>query len=169
MTTNSIDRRTALRGAAVVAAGATLAACGSSSTTTSAASSSPASVPSVDPTTTFDEIGGATPASAMATASNAAAAGNGVGSAAGIPVGGGAIFETAKLVVTQPTAGTYKAFTAVCTHQGCIVSTISNGSIICPCHGSTYSLKDGSVINGPATKPLAEEKITVTGGTIKLG
>lgn len=167
--TDSIDRRTALRGAAVVAAGATLAACSSSSTTTSAAPSSSASDPSVDAAKTFDAIGGATPAAAMTTASGAAAAENGVGSASGVAVGGGAIFEAAKLVVTQPAAGTYKAFTAVCTHQGCIVSTISNGTIICPCHGSTFSIKDGSVINGPATKPLAEQKITVTGGTIKLG
>ena len=164
---DNVSRRTALQGAALVAASATLAACGGSAT--AAPATSTAANPTVDPATTFDAIGGATPAAAMPTASKAASAENGIGSASGIAVGGGAVFDAAKVVVTQPSAGSYKGFTAVCTHQGCLVSTISNGSIICPCHGSTFSIKDGSVLNGPATKPLAEAKITVTGGTIKLG
>jgi Rieske Fe-S protein len=71
-------------------------------------------------------------------------------------------------VVTQPTSGQFKCFTAVCTHQGCIVSDVSDGTINCACHGSQYSIEDGSVVQGPATFPLSEEKITVTGDQISL-
>ena len=63
-------------------------------------------------------------------------------------------------------AGQFKAFTAVCTHQGCIVATVANGTIDCPCHGSKFSAADGSVVNGPATSPLAPVTITVHGTSI---
>lgn len=169
MQNNRLDRRSAIRGAAVVAAGATMAACGSSSTPAASGSSS-AATPTLDATKTFDAIGGASaPVTTGVTVSGAAAAENGIGNTAGVAVGGGAVFETAKVVVTQPTAGSYKAFTAVCTHQGCLVASVANGAISCPCHGSSFSIKDGSVLNGPATEPLKEEKITVSGTTIKLG
>ncbi len=72
-------------------------------------------------------------------------------------------------MVTQPEAGSFKAFTAVCTHQGCIVSTVSGGTINCPCHGSKFSIKDGSVVNGPATQPLAAIAIKVEGTSIVQG
>jgi nitrite reductase/ring-hydroxylating ferredoxin subunit len=49
----------------------------------------------------------------------------------------------AAVVVTQPTAGEYKAFTAVCTHMQCIVGSVANNVIQCPCHGSQYSAKTG--------------------------
>lgn len=164
MHTNDIDRRTALRGAAVVAAGVTLAACGSESGTT-AAGATP------DPTSIASVIGDVSPipSATEATASNAAAAENGLGNAAAVQVGGGVIFQAQKVVVTQPTAGKFKAFTAVCTHQGCLVGSVANGAITCPCHGSSFSIKDGSVISGPATAPLKEEKVTASGGTLKLG
>ena len=74
----------------------------------------------------------------------------------------------AKVVVTQPTAGVFKAFTAVCTHQGCIVASVANGTINCPCHGSMYSVADGSVKGGPAPAPLAAVPVTVAGDTITL-
>jgi Rieske Fe-S protein len=70
------------------------------------------------------------------------------------------------VVVTQPTAGSFKAFTAVCTHQGCTVGSVSGGAIHCPCHGSAFSIKDGSVVNGPATQPLAAVSIKVEGTSI---
>ena len=87
---------------------------------------------------------------------------------ADIPVGGGKIFEGAQIVVTQPSAGEFKAFSAVCTHQGCIVSKIASGTIDCACHGSEYSIDDGSVEHGPATKGLAEKTVTVTGDTLTV-
>ena len=83
-----------------------------------------------------------------------------------VPVGGGKILTDKKIVITQPHAGTFDAFTAVCTHQGCIVTTVSGGTINCPCHGSKFSITNGSVVNGPATSPLAAVNIKVQGTSI---
>jgi Rieske Fe-S protein len=85
-----------------------------------------------------------------------------------IPEGGGKIFASQGVVVTQPTAGTYKAFSSKCTHQGCAVSSISNGVIVCPCHQSEFSVTDGSVKKGPATQALPAEQISVSGDSITL-
>jgi Rieske Fe-S protein len=78
-----------------------------------------------------------------------------------VPVGGGVILENADYVVTQPRKGSYKAFSKICTHQGCPVASVENGVIHCNCHGSAYSIKDGSVANPPATEGLAEAKTTI--------
>ena len=83
-----------------------------------------------------------------------------------IPVGGGKILTDKKIVITEPQSGTFKAFTAVCTHQGCIVDTVSGGTINCPCHGSKFSIANGSVVNGPAPSPLAPVSIEVQGTSI---
>ena len=85
---------------------------------------------------------------------------------ADIPLGGGKILADKKIVITEPQAGSFKAFTAVCTHQGCIVDTVSGGTINCPCHGSKFSIVNGSVVNGPATSPLAPIGIEVQGTSI---
>jgi len=87
-------------------------------------------------------------------------------STADIPVGGGKVLTDKKIVITQPQAGSFHAFTAICTHQGCIVSTVSGSTINCPCHGSKYSSVNGSVVNGPATLPLAAVSIKVQGTSI---
>jgi Rieske Fe-S protein len=87
---------------------------------------------------------------------------------ADVPVGGGAVVESAKVVVTQPTAGQYKAFTAVCTHSGCTVKTIADNQIHCPCHGSIFSATDGSVLSGPATAPLTALAAKVTGSNVDV-
>jgi Rieske Fe-S protein len=89
-------------------------------------------------------------------------------SASEIPVGGGKVFASEKVVVTQPTAGDFKAFSAICTHQGCTVRTVADGTIDCPCHDSKFSVTDGSVVEGPATRPLPSKQITVSGDTITL-
>jgi Rieske Fe-S protein len=86
-----------------------------------------------------------------------------------IEVGGGTVYPDEQIVITQPTEGQFKCFTAVCTHQGCIVSSVSGGVINCACHGSAFSIADGSVVNGPATQPLAAEAISVEGDAIVLG
>ncbi|MGW5864051.1 QcrA and Rieske domain-containing protein [Streptomyces sp. NPDC055239] len=86
-----------------------------------------------------------------------------------IPVGGGKIFKDKKVVVTQPAKGDFKAFSAICTHEGCTVSQVANGTINCPCHGSKYRVADASVVAGPAPRPLPPENITVTGNSITLG
>ena len=85
-----------------------------------------------------------------------------------IPVGGGKIFPNRNIVVTQPKAGEFKAFSSICTHQGCPVTKISGGTIDCTCHGSMYSIADGSVKGGPAPKPLPEKTVTVTGDTLEV-
>lgn len=85
-----------------------------------------------------------------------------------IEVGGGAIFPDEKVVVTQPSDGEFRAFSATCTHQGCLVTSVSEGTIRCPCHGSEFSVEDGSVQSGPARAPLPEVEIVVEGGRITL-
>ncbi|MEU1040130.1 Rieske (2Fe-2S) protein [Streptomyces sp. NPDC005551] len=97
-----------------------------------------------------------------------AAAGTVLAKTADIPEGGGKVFADQGVVVTQPTAGTFKAFSAKCTHRGCAVKGISDGIINCPCHGSQFSASDGSVKKGPATEPLAAAEISVDGDAIKL-
>ncbi|MFI0900994.1 Rieske (2Fe-2S) protein [Streptomyces sp. NPDC020983] len=86
-----------------------------------------------------------------------------------IPVGGGKVFADQKVVVTQPAAGRFKGFSAVCTHRGCTVIDVSDGTINCPCHGSKFKVEDGSVAHGPATSPLPPKTVTVSGDGITLG
>ena len=84
-----------------------------------------------------------------------------------IPVGGGKIFKDQKVVVTQPKKDEFKAFSAVCTHQGCTVQDVAGGTINCPCHGSKFST-DGSVVNGPAKQPLPPRQVMVEGNWIRV-
>ncbi|WBQ08538.1 Rieske (2Fe-2S) protein [Kribbella sp. CA-293567] len=156
------DRRAVLRGAAVAGLAGVgvplLAACGggdeaggtpSSGGTTAAPSSAPTSAPSSAPTSA------GTPPSGGAV----------LGPVGDVPVGGGKIYND-KIVVTQPTAGEYKGFSAICTHAGCPVKTIENNTINCLCHGSKFSLTDGSVTAGPAKSALPAVQVTVQGGNI---
>ena len=95
-----------------------------------------------------------------------AEAGASLASTADVPVGGGVVLKDEKIVVTQPTEGDFKAFTAVCTHKQCVVAEVADGTIKCGCHGSMYSAEDGSVTGGPAPAPLEEIAITVEGDQI---
>jgi nitrite reductase/ring-hydroxylating ferredoxin subunit len=135
-------RRAALAGAGFAGLAATLAACGGGSSSSS----------------------GSTSGSGQAGNSGNAA----LASTSEIPVGGGKVFSAEKVVVTQPTAGEFKAFSAVCTHMQCLVDKVASGTIDCPCHGSEFSVKNGSVVSGPAPSPLPAQAIKVTGGKIKL-
>ena len=146
-------RRVLVTGGVVAAAAAVTAACGSSGGGTA---SGPAA------TTAGSGTDSGSPA-----ASSPAAGGTTVPES-DVPVGGGTILADQKVVVTQPTAGQFKAFTAVCTHMGCTVASVANGTINCPCHGSQYSIKDGSVVAGPAPAPLAPVPFTISGKDIKL-
>jgi len=145
MTIEPTDRRTVLRGVAVIGAGAALTACGGGG-------------------------GGADSSSAGdEPKSEAPAAGTSLGKASEVPVGSGKIYTDEKVVVTQLAEGDFKAYSAVCTHMGCVVSSLDKSEIHCGCHGSAYSIKDGSVVKGPAPKALAAEKVTDESGTLKLG
>jgi Rieske Fe-S protein len=91
-----------------------------------------------------------------------------LGATSDIPVGGGAIYAAAKVVVTQPASGQYKAFSAVCTHVGCIVNKVTNGTIDCPCHGSEFKITNGAVVTGPAPSPLPARQIKIVKDQIIL-
>jgi Rieske Fe-S protein len=110
--------------------------------------------------------------SAPAAAGGGGSGGGGGGGAAvlaktaDVPVGGGTILTDKKIVITQPQSGTFHAFTAVCTHAGCTVGSVSSGTINCPCHGSRFNINNGSVVNGPAASPLAPINIKVQGTSI---
>ena len=94
------------------------------------------------------------------------AAGTKIAATADVPVGGGVVVKADKVVVTQPTKGEFKGFSAVCTHQGCLVSAVAGGTINCTCHGSKFSITDGSVVAGPAKAPLGDARVAVDGAQI---
>jgi Rieske Fe-S protein len=96
------------------------------------------------------------------------ASGTVLGTASEIPVGGGKIFTAARVVVTQPVRGQYKGFSAVCTHVGCILSEVADGTIDCPCHGSEFKITNGAVVTGPAPRPLPAKQIEVVDGKVVL-
>ncbi len=148
--TGCVDRRWLLRGGAGLAAGAGLVACGDDEDT------SPA-----DPSDTDPDGGGDTGGEDPAGSNGPLAA------KSDVPVGGGTIFGDAGVVVTQPAEGEFKAFSSVCTHQGCQVTEVTE-TINCPCHGSRFSLEDGSPVGGPAPSPLEEMQIDVEGDQISL-
>lgn len=159
MTEQKITRRHVLGGAAVAGVGVPLlAACGSGTTTAEDNSGAAGSGESTD---------GA--AAGGASSGDGSGGGTTLGPASDVSVGGGKIYPDANVVVTQPTAGTYVGFSAICTHQGCQVSSVSDGTINCPCHGSSFSIKDGSVVNGPASRPLEKAPVKVVGTDLVEG
>lgn len=166
-TTNEVstepNRRTVLKGLAVAGAAVpVLVACGSDSS-----NSSSDTTPTTDSTPTKSDP--TTPDGTGDTSSDGGSGGKVLVKASDVPVGGGVILAAQKLVVTQPKAGEFEGFSAVCTHMGCTVNDISNGLIICPCHGSQYSITDGSVQGGPAPAPLPKKPVSDDGGNIVAG
>ena len=140
-TTSALDRRTVFRGLAVGGVALPLlAACG----------------------------GGGSADNDPGGSGGSGASGGATVATSDVPEGGGKVLAAQKVVVTQPTKGDFKAFTAVCTHQGCIVSKVEGGEIICPCHSSHFSIKDGSPVSGPAQSPLASKNVTVEGDQISV-
>ena len=153
--TSGPARRTVVAAAGVAGLAVALTACGGSDDDSSG---------SADTSGTA----GSTGSSESASTGGGAAAGAALTTTADIPEGGGKVFDDQKVVVVQPTAGEFKAYSAVCTHSGCAVKSIADGVINCPCHNSNFSVTDGSVKSGPATKPLPAVQITVSGDSITL-
>jgi Rieske Fe-S protein len=83
-----------------------------------------------------------------------------------IPAGGGIVLGGADIVLVREPGGGVRGFSATCTHQGCRVSSVQDGVISCPCHGSRFSAADGSVESGPATRPLPPVAVTVRSGAV---
>ncbi|CAL9285969.1 Rieske (2Fe-2S) protein [Streptomyces griseoincarnatus] len=146
-------RRTVVAAAGAAGLAVALTACGGSD---DGATAAPA------------ESGGAADDAANGGGSGGSAGGTPLASTADIPEGGGKVFADQRVVVVQPSAGEFKAYSATCTHQGCAVKSVSDGLINCPCHNSNFSVTDGSVSSGPATEPLPEVRITVDGDSITL-
>ncbi|MGH4007389.1 MAG: Rieske (2Fe-2S) protein [Pseudonocardiaceae bacterium] len=142
-----MTRRAVMAGTGVLAVSATLAACSGDSAPQAPGEQEAPDAPDAPP---------------------AGSSGQPLANTSDIPLGGGMVFDDEQVVVTQPTPGEFKAFSAVCTHQGCTVNKVASGTIDCPCHGSKYAIADGSVVNGPAARPLAQRQITVSGDTIEL-
>ena len=141
-----VERRTVLQVSGVLAVGGVLAACGGGA--------------------------GSEPSGAAVAVASDAAGPSGEGAAIAlvgdVPVGGGVVNDEVAIVVTQPSDGSIKAFTAVCPHQGCLVSEVVDNEIICPCHDSRFSAVDGAVLQGPATEGLAAASVVVQGDSIVL-
>lgn len=100
--------------------------------------------------------------------SGAGAGGAALAKTADIPEGGGKVFSDEKVVVSQPAAGDFKAYSTICTHQNCPMTDLKEDTLSCACHGSQFSVLDGSVKKGPATRPLAAKRVTVSGDSITL-
>jgi Rieske Fe-S protein len=150
-----LGRRTIFIGAGAGVISAMVAACSTkfkeSATSNGSAATSTVDTPAVTTTTT------ATPA--------APAPPKVIAKTAQVPVGSGVIIDD--VVLTQPSRGIYKGFSVICTHAGCTVNKIANGTIDCPCHGSKFNL-DGSVANGPAARSLTARPVSVQGDSIVL-
>lgn len=151
MTHSPVSRRTVLGGAAAVGGAALLAACGSDDAPTDAADGA------ADDAAAADDAGAD---------ESEGASGEDLIAAAEVPVGGGVIVGAAQVVVTQPSEDTFAGFSSTCTHQGCQVSSVSDGLIICACHNSQFSIEDGSVVAGPATAPLPPVPVALDGDQV---
>lgn len=155
-------RRTALAGAGAIGVAGLATGCGTSAEEVGDTASAAASGAADAASSAADEAGDA--------ASDAAAgAGAALAAAADVPVGGGIVVTDAEVVLTQPTEGEFKAFSAVCTHQGCLVASVTDGQIVCPCHGSHFDIASGDVLSGPANAPLPSKTVSVAGPDIMLG
>lgn len=152
---DGLERRGLLRAAGVtglvVLGASTVAAC--SSSTASPGTAAPGSAGSAG--------------SGAAASSAGAPAGGGI-PVSSVPVGGGAIFADQKVVVTQPVAGTFKAFDTRCPHRGCAVNSISDKQIHCPCHQSAFDITTGARVAGPAETGLTARSVAVSGDTLSV-
>ena len=163
-----LTRRAVVAGGCGLAAVATLTACAGYGAGGPVTASAPNEAAGTAGGAASGKAGASAGGSAAGTAGAAGAGADAVAAVADVPVGGGIVLAARDLVVTQPVAGTFKGFSATCTHQGCKVAEVKGGTINCPCHGSRFAVADGTPAAGPATKPLPEKAVTVQGSSVVL-
>lgn len=139
----------------------TLAACTAPLPDSSGSGATPnEAAPSGSPPSTPDDAPAGTPTDTPAALARLA----------DIPVGGSisATLAGAPILISQPEAGTVVAFSAICTHQGCVVAP-GEGEFACPCHSSRFNLSSGEVRGGPAQRPLEKVPVAVDGDSVVAG
>ena len=149
----ALPRRKVLAAGGVVAVGGVLVACGGGE------SSAPADA-TAEEAEIAEEIGDAEVAEDQ---------GEQLVAVSEVPVEGGVVISEPPVVVVQPTDGDIKAFSAVCPHQGCLVSSVEANEIFCPCHGSLFSAEDGAVLAGPANSGLPAVAVRLQDDSVFLG
>jgi cytochrome b6-f complex iron-sulfur subunit len=84
-------------------------------------------------------------------------------------VGGAALVQagSSSFLVARTGDNAFNAFTAVCTHEQCIVSGFQSGAFVCPCHGSQYNT-NGQVQQGPATQRLQQFTTQFTNNVLTI-
>ena len=158
------SRRALFTGAGAVGAAALLAACSDDPDPVATSGSNPAASPSGAPAS-----GSATPPAASPSGGTGSDPGaEFVAKTSEVPVGGGKVVADKGVIVTQPTAGTFKGFSSTCSHMQCPLGDVSGGTINCNCHFSKFSITDGAVVSPPATQALPAVAIKVTGSDITL-
>ncbi len=116
----------------------------------------------------------AAPAVTFLVPPKSSAAGSGgkvlAGTVADIPLGTGKVVAMgSKPTIVVNTAQGILAYSAICTHLGCIVAfdNLSN-TIACPCHDGRFSPANGAVVSGPPPAPLPPVTVSVEGDQIYL-
>lgn len=147
MTIERLTRRSAVRGAAVAAVGAVAGF-------------------AVTKATVPDEAARASAANGYGPAAGGSGGGKMLARLNDLPIGGGLVMGADAIVLTRTSGDDVRAFSATCTHQGCTVSTVAQGLIECPCHGSAFDAATGAVVTGPATIGLAPVTVVVSGDAV---
>ena len=81
------------------------------------------------------------------------------------------IDKEGKSILLANVNGVYYAIGNICTHQRCSISegTLNGDAVQCPCHGSTFNVKTGAVVKGPAKNPEPTFTLRVEGDKILAG
>jgi Rieske Fe-S protein len=161
-----LKRREVIAGGGLVAVGGILVACGGGDSASESTTDVTAEETAAEETTA--ESSQAETAEEIAEVEDTEALGDVLTSVDEVPVEGGVVISDPPVVVVQPTSGDFKGFSAVCPHQGCLMSSVESNEILCPCHGSLFSAEDGSVIAGPAQEGLPAVPVSVQGDSVVL-
>jgi len=158
-----MDRRTLIVTGGALGAAAALAACGGGGDDAASGTSPEPTASSPESSSASSTAGESSPA-----APSPSVDGEVLGPVDQVPVQGGVIYDGPKVVVTQPVEGDFRGFSAVCPHQGCLMSEVSDNVIVCPCHNSLFSAEDSALISGPSPTGIPPVSISVVDGNIIL-